>query len=179
MRRRRLIELLVARWGFAATVAVAIGVGLAPAVTVAPPADIPGVALQAVAVYRVEVGAAVFCALYLITLALVLAMHNRGFTEIGSGGIKAQGLSDLSQDELAIRDILTELSDEVDNLEPDWRSSMAGRRRPDPPEVVKARKERIRRLLAELSESVERRRTIVNRLRAEEGLPPLESRRRV
>ncbi len=56
---------------------------------------------------------------------------------------------------------------------------MSGRKQPDPPEVVKARKERIRRLLGELSESIERRRVIVNRLRAEEGLPPLESRRRV
>ncbi|HVX33999.1 MAG TPA: hypothetical protein VHA80_12745 [Solirubrobacterales bacterium] len=117
MSRRRPIELLLVRWGFAALVALAAAGGLAAAVSVAPPADIPGVALQAVAVYRVEVGAAVFCALYLVTLALVLAMHNRGFTEIGSGGIKAQGLSELSQDELAIRDILTELSDEIDNLE--------------------------------------------------------------
>jgi hypothetical protein len=52
-------------------------------------------------------------------------------------------------------------------------------RRPDPPEVVEARQERIRRLLGELRESVERRREIINRLRAEEGLPPLEPRRRV
>jgi hypothetical protein len=55
---------------------------------------------------------------------------------------------------------------------------MAGERRPDPPEVVKARKERIRRLLGELRESVERKRAIVNQSRIEEGLPPLEPRRR-
>lgn len=56
---------------------------------------------------------------------------------------------------------------------------MSDRRRPDPPEVVKARKERIRLLLAELGESLERKRMIINRARAEEGLPPLEPRRRV
>jgi len=95
MKRRTLIELLVVRWGFAVMVAVAISAGLVAAATVTPPADTPAFALQAVAVYRVEVGAAVFFALYLATMALVLAMHNRAFSELGTGGIRAQDLASL------------------------------------------------------------------------------------
>jgi hypothetical protein len=108
MRRRRLIELLIIRWGFAAMIAAAIAVGLAVAVTVAPPADIPSFALQAAPVYRVEVGAAVFLGLYLATMALVLAMHNRGFTEMGTGGIRARDLAELegaAVDEFALEGI--------------------------------------------------------------------------
>jgi hypothetical protein len=116
MRRRRLLELLVVRWGFAGMVAVAIAVGLVAAATVSPPVDVPSVALRAVPVYRVEVGAVVFIGLYLAAMALVLAMHNRGFTEIGTGGMKAQGLAGVSEDEF-VTDLLTELADEIDDLE--------------------------------------------------------------
>ena|GEM_PF-3625667 len=83
-----MIELLVVRWGFTAMVVVAIALGVVAAATVAPPADIPAVALRAIVVYRLEVGAAVFFGLYVATMALVLAMHNRGFTEIGGAGVK-------------------------------------------------------------------------------------------
>jgi hypothetical protein len=93
MRRRRLIELLVVRWGFAGMVALAIVLGMVAAGTATPPADIPAVALRAAVVYRVEVGAAVFFGFYLATMALVLAMHNRAFTELGTGGIKARDLA--------------------------------------------------------------------------------------
>lgn len=103
MRRRRLIELLVIRWGFAAMVAVAVVAGLAAALTVTPPSEVPAFALKAVAVYRVEVGAAVFFGLYLATMALVLAMHNRAFTEIGSGGVRAQDLATASDGSVAER----------------------------------------------------------------------------
>jgi len=95
MRRRTLIQLLAARWGFAVLVALAITVGLAAAMTVTPPTDTPSFALRATPVYRLEVGVAVFFGLYLATLALVLAMHNRGFTELGSSGIRAQDLASL------------------------------------------------------------------------------------
>lgn len=118
MRRRTLIELLVVRWGFAAMVAMAIAVGLAVAVTVTPPADIPPFALRATPVYRVEVGAAVFFAMYLATLALVLAMHNRGFTELGTGGIRASGLA-VEQD-AGFEEMALELMEEVSSLQA-WR----------------------------------------------------------
>jgi hypothetical protein len=110
-----LIELLVVRWGFAAMVAVAIAVGFAVAVTVEPPADIPSIALRAMPVYRAEVGAAVFFGLYLATMAFVLAMHNRGFTELGTGGIRASGLAterDAGYEEMAL-----ELLEEVSSLQ--------------------------------------------------------------
>jgi hypothetical protein len=119
MRRRRLIELLVVRWGFAVMVAVAIATGIVAAATVAPPSDIPAVALRAVVVYRVEVGAAVFFGLYLATVALVLATHNRGFTEIGTGGLAAQDLVSASQNatsESAEMELVSEVMEEVREL---------------------------------------------------------------
>jgi hypothetical protein len=116
MRRRILIQLLAVRWGFAAMVAVAIIVSVVAAVTVAPPSNLPSVALGAMPVYRVEVAAAVFFGFYLATMALVLAMHNRGFTEIGSGGVRAQELAGLSGDEPVVTDLLTELTDEIVDL---------------------------------------------------------------
>jgi hypothetical protein len=66
-------------------VVAAIAVGLFIAVTVTPPTEVPTVALKAEAVYRVEVGGAVFLGLYIATIALSLALHNRGFTEFGAG----------------------------------------------------------------------------------------------
>jgi hypothetical protein len=115
MRRRTLIQLLAVRWGFAAMVAVAIAAGLVAAATVATPADVPSVALRAVPVYRVEVGAAVFFGLYLAAMALVLAMHNRAFTELGTSGIGASGLAaerDAGYEEMAL-----ELLEEVSSLQ--------------------------------------------------------------
>ena len=76
-------------------VAAAVVAGLVAALTVSPPSQVPDFALKAVAVYRAEVGAAVFFALYLATMALVLAMHNRAFTELGTGGVRASDLASL------------------------------------------------------------------------------------
>jgi hypothetical protein len=42
--------------------------------------------MRTVPVYPLEVGAAVSFGLYLATMALVLAMHNPAFTELGTGG---------------------------------------------------------------------------------------------
>jgi hypothetical protein len=116
MRRRQFISLLVARWGFAVLVALAVAVGVVAAATVALPAHLPAAALGAVAVYRAEVGAAVFFGLYVATMAFTLALHNRGFTEFGSGGVKAQGLAGLSEDE-SVMDLLADLAEEIDDLE--------------------------------------------------------------
>jgi hypothetical protein len=112
MRRRTLITLLAVRWGFAAMVTLGIVVGVAAAATVALPEDIPSFALRATPVYRVEVGTAVFFSFYLATMALVLAMHNRGFTEIGTNGFRARDLAVTSKD-LAAEDFATELLEEV------------------------------------------------------------------
>jgi hypothetical protein len=123
MRRRKLFGLLCVRWGFAVLVLAAIAVGFIAALTVRPPADVPAVALQAVVIYRLEVGVAVFFGLYLATMAFALALQNRGFTEIGSSGIRARGLTAASEeviDELEDEDLALELMDEVRDLQA-WR----------------------------------------------------------
>lgn len=94
-------------------VEVAIAVGFSVAMTVTPPTEIPTVALRAPAVYRVEVGAAVFFGLYLATMAFALALQNRGFTEIGSGGIRAQRLAAASGEDSISEDVSMELIAEV------------------------------------------------------------------
>jgi hypothetical protein len=51
---------------------------------------------------------------------------------------------------------------------------MAIKKRPDPPEVVQARHERIDHLTEKVRASIARRRVRIERLRAEAGLPPME-----
>jgi hypothetical protein len=87
----------VARWGFAAMVAAATTIALAVAITVTIPPEVPSVALQAPALYRAEVGGAIFVCLYLASLAFVLALRNRGFTEIGTAGVKANSIDGLPE----------------------------------------------------------------------------------
>jgi hypothetical protein len=53
------------------------------------PDSVPDYALQADAVYRLEVGAACFVVIYLATVAFFLALDGRGFTEFGNKGIRA------------------------------------------------------------------------------------------
>jgi hypothetical protein len=116
---RYLLGLWFARWGFAVMVAVAIVVGFTVALTVSPPVEVPTVALRAVPVYRVEVGSAVFFGLYIATMAFALALHNRGFTEIGSSGFKAQDPAAVSEDAVSgdvSMELLAELREEVDDL---------------------------------------------------------------
>jgi hypothetical protein len=91
-RRKQRATMWLGRWGFAGLVALATLGSIFVAVTVATPAEVPGFALQAAPIYRMETGAATFLGLYLLAMALVLSLHNRGFTEIGMRGIKAQGL---------------------------------------------------------------------------------------
>ena len=83
------------RWGFATMVGVCAVIGVLVAVTVPIPPDVPGIALQAAPVYRLEVGAAIFAGLYLLVTSLGLALQNRAFTEFGTGGVRARSLRDL------------------------------------------------------------------------------------
>jgi hypothetical protein len=127
MRRRRLIELLVVRWWFAVMIAIAIAVGFVAAMTVAPPSDIPNVALRAMPVYRVEVGAAVFFGLYLATMAFALALHNRAFTEMGTRGIRAQDLA-AEEQFVYFEELVMEVMDEARHPQP-WREERENVRR--------------------------------------------------
>ena len=53
------------------------------------PDSIPDYALQAAAVYRLEVGAACFVVLYLAAMAFFLALEGRGIAELGTRGLRA------------------------------------------------------------------------------------------
>jgi hypothetical protein len=120
---RYLFALTLARWGFAAMVAAAIAIGLVVAITASPPTDIPAVALRSVAVYRAEAGTTVFLGLYIATMAFILALHHRAFTEIGSAGVRAQGLATISEDaisEAVAAELLEEVMGEVRDLR-NWR----------------------------------------------------------
>jgi hypothetical protein len=123
MSRRKLFGLLLVRWGFALLVAASIVFGVVAAVTVRPPGDVPTVALQAAVIYRVEVGAAVFFGLYVATMAFMLALQNRGFTEFGGGGIRASAVAAASEEatsEFDDMDLVFELMEEVRDLRA-WR----------------------------------------------------------
>jgi hypothetical protein len=104
------------RRGFAALVGVAFLVGLLAGATVALPADIPGVALEAAPVYRLEVGGAIFLGLYFAATSFVLALRDRAFTELGTNGIKARDLRDLPTSVLNQERSLTVLSELVRNM---------------------------------------------------------------
>lgn len=53
------------------------------------PHPVPDFALQATAVYRLEIGGACFTVLYFAVMALVLALEGRGFAEFGAKGLRA------------------------------------------------------------------------------------------
>jgi hypothetical protein len=117
-----------ARWlsrrGFAlAVVGIAISsVWVAMAVSV--PVDVPDFALRAAMVYRVEVGVAFFAALYLVATAIVLATHDRAFTEFGAAGVSARdlvseqrkiSLADLEKAVEGVRDLTRDEKADDDN----------------------------------------------------------------
>jgi hypothetical protein len=109
--------LWLARWGFALMVAGAVVVGFAVGFAVTPPATMPAVALNAEAVYRLEVGGALFVGLYVAAMAFALAVQNRGFTEIGSGGVRAQDLSATLPELIAANEVVSErLSEAVESM---------------------------------------------------------------
>lgn len=76
-------------YGFATLVLAGAVAAIHAAATVAVPDPIPDFALKAREIYRLEIGMAFFVAFYLATMALVLALHGRGFAELGARGLKA------------------------------------------------------------------------------------------
>jgi len=127
-RRERLVGWL-GRWGFATLVGAAAIAAVCVAWTIEPPAEIPSFALRAVPVYRLEVGAAIFGGIYLSSMALVLAFNNRAFTEIGTGGVKAQDIGSATPQDEAIRDqreISATLTQMVAELREEFRRKTRG-----------------------------------------------------
>lgn len=109
----------VAQWGFAILVAAGVLAAADVAWKTHIPAQVPDFALRAEAVYRIEVGAATFLGLYLVTMALVLALNNRGFSEIGVNGLKAQDMANKAQQDAiqSHEDSLEILGEMVDEIE--------------------------------------------------------------
>lgn len=97
-------------------VGTAVLVGVIFASTAAVPVEIPGFALQSSAVYRLEVGGAIFLGLYFVAMAFVLALRNRGFTEIGTDGIKAENLGEVPRTLLTQERALRVLSERVNEI---------------------------------------------------------------
>lgn len=76
------------QYGFAFLVVVAIACGSFLAGSVEVPEPVPAFALQAAEIYRLEIGAAFFVAVYLAAMTLLLALSGRGFAEVGTKGLK-------------------------------------------------------------------------------------------
>jgi hypothetical protein len=116
----------MAQWGFAVLVAsgVLAAVYLAWASDV--PKPVPDFALKAPAIYRIEVGAGAFLGLYLVTMAFVLALNNRGFSEIGVNGLKAQDMANKAQQDAiqSHEDSLEILGGMVDEIEATTEASV-------------------------------------------------------
>jgi hypothetical protein len=104
------------RWGFATLVGVAVLVGVIVGATVAVPIEIPAVALRSGAVYRLEVGGAIFVGLYFVAMAFVLALRNRGFTEIGTDGIRAESMEEVPRSLLTQERALKVLFEKVNEM---------------------------------------------------------------
>jgi hypothetical protein len=69
----------------------------------------------------------VFLGLYLATMAFALALQNRGFTEIGSSGIRARDLNAVSgQEDHVSTDLIAELFDELQDLRTKWEEGQIG-----------------------------------------------------
>jgi hypothetical protein len=91
------LRVWIGQWGFSCLVGAAALGAAYTAWKVAVPEQVPDFALQAEAIYRIEVGAAAFLGLYLMIMAFVLALNNRGFSEIGVNGLKAQDMMRTAQ----------------------------------------------------------------------------------
>lgn len=111
----------LARWGFAMLVGIGGIAAVSTAYSVSVPAEIPSFALEAAPVYRLEVGVAVFAAGYVASLALVLALNNRAFAELGTGGLKAQDIGGADQRTAIVEqgEWLMDLTESVEELRED------------------------------------------------------------
>jgi H+/gluconate symporter-like permease len=87
-------------YGFALLVLVALAAASHIAANTAIPQPIPDYALQAAAIYRLEVGASFFAAFYLAAMAFVLALSGRGFAEFGAHGFKAEKVVDQAAEDV-------------------------------------------------------------------------------
>ena len=109
-RDKRAVKAWMERWGFAVLVGTAAVLGFVVGATVTVPGEIPAVALQAEPVYRLEVGGVLFAGLYMVAMSFALALRNRGFTEISTGGLTAHDLGRMPEAVVADRRLFDELA---------------------------------------------------------------------
>jgi hypothetical protein len=97
--------------------------------TVPLPVTVPDYALQAAAVYRLEVGAVCFIVVYLAAMAFFLALDGRGFAELGTRGLKAaqiiRAADDDEQETLAEQiEVNQNLEGELEDVKADLQSAI-------------------------------------------------------
>lgn len=85
--------------GFPVLVVAGLAAAAYLAASTTVPHPVPAFALQAIAVYRLEVGGACFAVFYLATMALVLALDGRGFAEVGTKGLRAVKVTRTTDDQ--------------------------------------------------------------------------------
>lgn len=82
------------------------------------PEPVPDFALQAAAIYRLEVGGASFVVLYLAAMAFVLALDGRGFAELGTKGLRpTEVVQAANEQEVTLAEHLNLIRDMEENLE--------------------------------------------------------------
>jgi len=90
---------------------------------------VPDYALQAAAVYRLEVGAACFVVIYLAAIAFFLALDGRGFAELGTRGLKAAQIIRAADDDDQVTlaeqiEVNRNLERELDDVKADLQSAV-------------------------------------------------------
>jgi hypothetical protein len=77
-------------YGFAALALLAIVAAVFLALRTEVPRPVPDYALQAQAIYRIEIGVCAFFGFYLVCSLFVSALNGRGLAHFGRGGVDVQ-----------------------------------------------------------------------------------------
>lgn len=80
----------------AGVIAVVVG-AVVFALLIDVPADIPGIAMNSPAIFRLEAAGIAAIIAYVLLLAIVLAFNERGFVKVGPGGAESGKLVDEDQ----------------------------------------------------------------------------------
>jgi len=95
------------RYAFPAVVVLGAAFAVAAGAEATPPPDIPSYALDSAAIYKSEVGLALFFGVYLLVTAIALAFEGRTRGKISTTGIELPG--DISASVLAQQELTEEL----------------------------------------------------------------------
>jgi hypothetical protein len=82
-------ELWLERHPFSASLLLAAAGGTAVSLTTPAPATLPVVALESIALYKLEVMAGAYVIFYVLLTSFFLSLSGRGFVKMGPGGIQA------------------------------------------------------------------------------------------